>query len=267
MTQPAMTAPLFVFVHGWGFGPGVWDGVRNALPDGESVAVDLGFYGSPSLPELPAGRPTVAVGHSFGALWLLHERPFAWDGLVLVNGFPRFTEGAGFAPATPRRVLDRMIARFDAAPEAVTADFRRRCGCEAPPPEGLDATRLGEALRALRDWDARDALTGPALALAGAQDPIVPPAMTEQMFRGHSVPRPSGERVAPKAPGEGVLGEPDDQALRNPLTLTLSPEGRGNRGYHGVSVKWHPEAGHLLPLTAPGWCAERIAAFAAGFSR
>ncbi|TWA59326.1 pimeloyl-[acyl-carrier protein] methyl ester esterase [Azospirillum baldaniorum] len=266
MTRPAMTQPLFVFVHGWGFGPAVWDGVRNALSEGESVAMDLGFYGPPSLPDLPAGHPVVAVGHSFGGLWLLHERPFPWDGLVLVNGFPRFTEGNGFAPATPRRVLDRMIARFDTAPEAVTADFLRRCDCEAPPPDGLDPERLGEALRALRDWDARDSLTGPALALAGGQDPIVPPTMTEQAFRNHSVPRPSGERGAPKAPGGGVLGEPDDQALRNPLTLTLSPRGRGDGGCGQISVEWHPEGGHLLPLTAPGWCAERIAAFATGLT-
>ncbi|MGY0831944.1 alpha/beta fold hydrolase [Azospirillum argentinense] len=259
-----MNAPLFILVHGWGFGPTIWDGVRDALPEGKSVAIDLGFYAPPSLPDLPTGRPVIAVGHSFGGLWLLHERPFAWDGLVLVNGFPRFTEGDGFTPATPRRLLDRMIARYHTAPEAVTADFLRRCGCEVPPPEGLDAARLGEALRALRDWDARDALTGPVLALAGGQDPIVPPAMTEQAFRNYSVPRPSGERGAPKAPGEGVPGEPDDQALRNPLTLTLSPEGRGDGGCGQISVEWHPEGGHLLPLTAPGWCAERIAAFAAG---
>ncbi|WP_353861476.1 alpha/beta hydrolase [Azospirillum formosense] len=212
-----MTGPLFVFVHGWGFGPRVWDAVRAALPDAESVAVDLGFYGPPSFPMIAAGRPVVAVGHSFGGLWLLHERPFAWDGLVLVNGFPRFAEGDGFAPATPRRLLDRMVARFDAAPQAVTGDFLHRCGVEAPRPEGLDAARLGAALRALRDWDARAALVGPALALAGAQDPIVPPAMTEQALAG-------------------------------------------------IDVGWHPEGGHLLPLTAPDWCAERIAAFAAGLA-
>ncbi|MDQ2105428.1 alpha/beta fold hydrolase, partial [Azospirillum isscasi] len=68
------------------------------------------------------------------------------------------------------------------------------------------------------DWDAREALAGPALALAGAQDPIVPPAMTEQALSG-------------------------------------------------IDTAWHPEGGHLLPLTAPGWCAERIAAFAAGLSK
>lgn len=215
-----MTAPLFVLVHGWGFGPEVWDGVRAALPAGDGLTVDLGFAGPPALPAIPAGRPVVAVGHSFGALWLLHEQPFAWDGLVLVNGFPRFTEGDGFAPATPRRLIDRMIARFEADPRAVATDFLRRCGCDAPPPETLDATRLGDALRALRalrDWDARAALAKtsvPTLALAGRQDPIVPPAMTEH-------------------------------ALAD------------------LPVDWHAEGGHLLPLTAPGWCAERLAAFAA----
>ncbi|MBK3737578.1 alpha/beta hydrolase, partial [Azospirillum brasilense] len=61
-------------------------------------------------------------------------------------------------------------------------------------------------------------------------------------------------------------GEPDDQALRNPLTLTLSPEGRGDDGCGRILVEWHTEGGHLLPLTAPGWCAERIAAFAAGLT-
>ena len=208
-----MTASLFVLVHGWAFDAGLWDSVRSALP-GEAVTVDLGFYGPPVLPAIPTDRPIVAVGHSFGGLWLLHERPFAWDGLVLINGFPRFTEGEGYAPATPRRVLDRMIARFDAAPLAVTADFRRRCGFDAEPPSTLDPARLGEALRALCDWDAREALAAPLLALAGAQDPIVPPAMT-------------------------------DQAL------------------HGFDLDWHPEGGHLLPLTAPGWCAERLTAFAA----
>lgn len=35
MTRPAMTQPLFVFVHGWGFGPAVWDGLRNALSEVE----------------------------------------------------------------------------------------------------------------------------------------------------------------------------------------------------------------------------------------
>lgn len=179
-----MRAPVFVFVHGWGFGPGVWDATRAALPAGDSVAVDLGYFGPPAVPPPPAGRPVVAVGHSFGALWLLHERPFAWDGFVAVNGFARFTEAEGYAPATPRRVIDRMIARFDAAPDAVLGEFRRRCGCTDDPP-AADAERLGAGLRALRDWDARAAMGAPLLALAGRCDPIVPPAMSERAFAGH----------------------------------------------------------------------------------
>ncbi|MCW2240456.1 alpha/beta fold hydrolase [Azospirillum canadense] len=178
-----MTAPLFVFVHGWGFGPDLWDGVRAHLSRGDSAAVDLGYFGPPVVPALPAGRPVVAVGHSFGVLWLLHEAPFAWDGLIAINGFPRFTEGPGYAPATPRRVLDRMIARFDAAPTAVLDEFRRRCGCGAPAAP-CDAERLAVDLRALRDWDARPALRAPLRALAGRGDPIVPPAMTERAFAG-----------------------------------------------------------------------------------
>jgi pimeloyl-[acyl-carrier protein] methyl ester esterase len=184
-----MTAPFFVFVHGWGFDPRVWDGVRAALPEGDSAAVDLGYFGPPAMPEVPAGRTVVAVGHSFGSLWLWHERPFAWDRFVAINGFPRFCQGDGYAPATPRRVLDRMIARFDAAPAGVLAEFRRRCGWEDDPPPDLDIGRLdigrlGGGLRALGDWDGRPAMTAPLLVLAGGQDPIVPPAMTGHAFAG-----------------------------------------------------------------------------------
>lgn len=195
MSAPARSAtapgaPVILLAHGWGFGPDLWNGVRAALPY-DTLVADLGFFGAPAMPCPPAARPVVAVGHSFGGLWLLRERPVAWDALALVNGFPRFTEGDGFAPATPRRLLDRMITRFGAAPDAVTADFRHRCGSDAPPPAGLDAARLGEGLRALRDWDARDGLgdgpDGALTVLAGDADPIVPPAMTEAAFAGHPI--------------------------------------------------------------------------------
>ena len=211
-----MTCPFYVFVHGWGFAADLWEAVRAALPAGDGMAVDLGFFGPTVMPSLPSGRSIVAVGHSFGVLWLLHEKAFRWDGLVSISGFPRFAEGADYAPATPRRVLDRMITRFDTAPLTVLREFRGRCGCEAEAPDP-DIDRLGEALRALRDWDARPAMGAPLLALAGRRDPIVPPAMTEQAFAS----RP------------------------------------------GVALDWNEDGRHLLPLTAPEWCAERIAAFAA----
>jgi len=45
---------------------------------------------------------------------------------------------------------------------------------------------------------------------------------------GRDNPLPTGERVAPQAPGEGVRGGPEIYATRDPLTPTLSPEGGGS---------------------------------------
>jgi pimeloyl-[acyl-carrier protein] methyl ester esterase len=217
MTTPR---PFFVFVHGWGFDAGIWDAVRAALPADDTAAVDLGFFGNPVDPPVPVGRLVVVVGHSFGVLLELLDPSRSRIGLVSVNGFPRFTEADDFTPAVPRRMLDRMIARFETAPETVLTDFRRRCGVETPPPPGLDHHRLDEGLRGLRDGDARglgDRADQPILALAGAQDPIVPAGMSAHAFTS----------------------------------------------FGNVTLEWHPDGGHLLPLTAPDWVAARIAAFGA----
>ncbi|HYD63930.1 alpha/beta hydrolase [Azospirillum sp.] len=177
------TKPLLVLVHGWAFDHRVWEALRAALPDYDAVTVDLGFFGSSQMPDLPADRPLVAVGHSLGVLWLLARQPFAWAGMVSINGFPRFIEGPDYAPAVAPRVLDRMIARFSREPEAVVDGFRRRCGLAAPRPHGFDNARLLEGLEWLRDLDARTALDGrPLLALAGAEDPVVSPGMAEMAF-------------------------------------------------------------------------------------
>lgn len=208
-----MRAPFLLLVHGWGFGPDLWDGVRSHLRGFDADAVDLGHFGPVHVPEPPPGRRVVAVGHSFGVLWLLCRAPFRWDGLVAVNGFPRFIAAGGHDPAVPRRVLDRMVARFATDPAAVLVEFRRRCRADAPLPEGMRPDRLAADLAFLRDGDGRAALSAPTLALAGRLDPIVPPAMTERAFAG-------------------------------------------------FDTRWHPDGGHMLPLTHPVWCAGRIAAFA-----
>jgi pimeloyl-[acyl-carrier protein] methyl ester esterase len=132
----------------------------------------------------------------------LHERPFAWAGLVAINGFPRFTEGPDYMPAAPRRLVDRMVTRFGTVPATVLDDFRRRCGSAEPAPPA-DPGRLGVDLLALRDWDARAGLSGPLLALAGEADPIVPPAMTDHAFADFPLEmRPGAGHLLP-------LAEPD----------------------------------------------------------
>ncbi|OHC76490.1 MAG: hypothetical protein A3G18_12995 [Rhodospirillales bacterium RIFCSPLOWO2_12_FULL_58_28] len=202
--------PTLALVHGWGFDAGFWDPLRAALPEFPSVTIELGFCGGKAWSgEIPPG-PLVAVGHSLGFLWLLHEKPFPWRAMVSINGFPRFTEGDGFTPAVEPKTLERMSAGLERSPEKTVADFMTRCGGDKPP-DGLDKERLRRGLEWLRDWDRRAALESertPVLALAGRFDPIVPPAMSEAAFKGlanvvlrwhdggHLLPRTAPDRCA-----------------------------------------------------------------------
>jgi len=172
--------PVLLFVHGWGFDAGFWDPVQAALGDYESFAWDLGFFGAAARPALPEGRDVVAVGHSFGALWLLHERPVAWRALVAVNGFGCFTRREDFPAGNAVRPLQRMTAQFGAAPGAVVAEFRVRCGCTAAAPGALDGAALLDGLRAVAEWEERPAPVD--LALCGRADPLVSEAMSIASF-------------------------------------------------------------------------------------
>jgi len=217
------SGPRLVYVHGWAFDPGVWQGLRAALDDIESATVDLGFFGPPSGPAAPPDRPVIAVGHSLGVLWLLKTRPFPWAGLISINGFPRFVEGGDYEPAVPHRVLDRMIRRFQADPAGITEEFRNRCGAFGPLPDGPMPEPLMHGLTWLRDWDARDTASAgdaPILALSGGEDPVLPAGMDEHCFRAF-----------PTARVERLDG-----------------------------------AGHLLPVSHPDWCEQRIRAFLAGIA-
>lgn len=177
---------ILLLVHGWGFDRTLWADLRAALKvGGQQVAeADFGYFGDPSIPQ-PTG-PVVAIGHSFGAMWLLRRPPPHCVAFIAINGFDRFTEGDGSA-GTARRVVDRMLTRFDAAPEAVTDDFRRRCGATRPTPGGLRPGRLREDLLTLRDGDERAAArawSGPMLSLQGGRDPILPAALRDEAFGG-----------------------------------------------------------------------------------
>lgn len=177
-----------VLVHGWGFDASFWGELSARLPECATLAFELGFLGAPRQVMAPTDGKTVAIGHSTGLLWLLHERPFAWDALVAINGFPRFISGDGFAPAVEPRVLERMLSRFDREPQAVSADFLGRCG-RVDALGSLDIPTMRAGLEWLRDWDVRDSLdreASPILVLAGSADPIVPPPMTRASFGGRA---------------------------------------------------------------------------------
>ena len=190
------SGPRLVFVHGWAFDPGVWQGLRAELDDLDTAVIDLGFFGPPTGPAAPPDRPVIAVGHSLGVLWLLVTRPFPWRGLVSINGFPRFTDGPDYEPAVPHRQLERMIRRFQADPAGITEEFRNRCGAFGPLPDGPVPESLLHGLNWLRDWDARETASPddpPMLALAGGDDPVLPAGMDEHCF--NAFPRVHRERL------------------------------------------------------------------------
>lgn len=174
---------MVVLVHGWGYDASLWDHVREALPPGLKVeTVDLGFFGPER--KVDAGGTVLAVGHSLGVLWWLRQTDIPWRKLLAINGFPRFTEATGYAPAVAPRVLERMQRQFAKAPAAVLADFHNRCGGHAP--AGIpDIERLAAGLGWLAEWDGRAALAArraDIFALAGSDDPIVPRPMSEMAW-------------------------------------------------------------------------------------
>jgi pimeloyl-[acyl-carrier protein] methyl ester esterase len=181
-----VTAPCLALVHGWGSDAEVWKPLLKELSGLDAVTFDLGFFGRPRLPSLARRADVIAVGHSLGFLWLLHERPFAWRALVSICGFPRFTRGPDFPLGVAPRVLERMAAKLPKDPASVVAEFRRRCGCPLPPrTRRVDAARLGEGLSWLARWDERAALDAertPVLALFARDDDVVPPALSSQVF-------------------------------------------------------------------------------------
>ena len=207
--------PLLLLVHGWGFGPGVWHSLRRRMAGWEILRADLGFYGPESIPDIPADRSFIGIGHSTGVMWLL--RFFAGDarlqGLVSINGFARFARAPGYPGVNPR-LIKAMAARLDTEAPEVLTEFGRLAGLnglQAHDMENLRPRRLAEGLGWLRDWDERPALEGlapPRLVLAGEEDAVVTPAMTRAQF--------------------------------------------------GEEAVWCPDGGHMLPLTHPDWCGERL---------
>lgn len=206
------TRPVsLLFAHGWGYDASLWDGIRARLPDVPAACIERGYLGAaPARPIVPGS--SIAVGHSAGMLDLLDDPPSGCVAIVSINGFTRFTAAPDFPPGLPRRVLDRMLVRLDADPDATLSAFRQRCGDGAPGPTGIRPEPLRDGLLSLRDGDLRlraARLGLPILALAGAADPVVPSALTRGCFQE-------------------------------------------------AWIRWHGAPGHLLPLTAPDWCAARL---------
>ncbi|GAC86419.1 hypothetical protein Gbth_025_047 [Gluconobacter thailandicus F149-1 = NBRC 100600] len=170
-----MSLPLYL-VHGWGFDASFWNPMLDHLPGVEAYVVDAGYFGAPSHPPLPQ-TPYLAVGHSAGSLSLLEQDLPGCEGLVLFNGFARFSAAGDYPDGVPARVLERMRRQLQKSPETVLADFRNRCGTDEPVPGPPAIERLDAGLEKLLLDDAREqaARWGDRLHwMTGQSDPFPP---------------------------------------------------------------------------------------------
>jgi pimeloyl-[acyl-carrier protein] methyl ester esterase len=185
-----------VLVHGWGFHAGIWGDVVGHLGDAQVTLVDLGFVAGGPKGSMEWPEDAVAVGHSTGVLWLLKQGEGRFKGLVSIQGFDRF------CPHVPQSRVVALKRGLERDPGGTMQAFWRSCGAPGfALPEALNVARLDEGLDWLMHWDAREAkemLECPMLALAARDDPIVPTAMTEAVWRGtNTIWSPDGGHVLP----------------------------------------------------------------------
>lgn len=134
-----------ILLHGWGFGPAVWDRpefmdngwVAPALPGYSVISAYVAAAGSDYLertaelllPELPPpAAPAILVGWSLGALaaiTLAQQYPAHVRGLVLIAGLPCFQRSsnwpAGWLEAELRQVRELLAQNPDSAWHHVAA--------------------------------------------------------------------------------------------------------------------------------------------------
>ncbi len=171
-----------VFVHGWGLGPGLWDGLIKELADYPCECLDLGYFGSQ---KTAVGEDAVYITHSMGCAWLLdHFLPR--KGLVVINGFTRFCADPSWPEGVPARVLKLMMRQFENDPQAVWLEFMKNCNHpQAVYDRAANELKLKEGLGYLLACDVRksySALPCKKLVLASMEDRIVAKKLTEVSF-------------------------------------------------------------------------------------
>jgi pimeloyl-ACP methyl ester carboxylesterase len=186
--------PLLIALHGWGYDASFWSPLQESLPEAEIRPWDLGYFGDATT-EAPQ-REAFALGHSYGVLWFLRHRPFAWRGLISINGFSRYAAAADFPDGVPLAQLERLRASVAEATLPALTGFRQRCGDPVPPPDAPDLPRLLASLDHLRDWDARPAQ--PDLALCGKTDKVVPSALSRTIFKSEILHWHEGGHLLPQ---------------------------------------------------------------------
>ncbi len=188
---------MLILVPGWSFDESVFAPMREGLPEARVVRP----WGD--VAAVPEGA--IGVGHSLGGLWLLRHAAPRLRGLVLINGFARFTAAADWPDGVAPRVLARMRARLETEPAAVVAAFRARIGAPGDLPV-VETGLLAAGLADLAAWDMRAVLAGltvPVLCLAAPDDGLLSVGMsraTALLTGGEPVWRAGGHCLPLTAP-------------------------------------------------------------------
>jgi pimeloyl-ACP methyl ester carboxylesterase len=217
-----MSAPRPILIHGSGGGHRVWEPVAARLagsialelpghPDGEPLRDITGIGRAMAAALERVDPPRALVGHSLGgaaALEVARTRPELVEGLVVVASGARLPVPE-HAMARARDDFagerDRLLAGFAGDPAAAGV----RAARDAIDACGPDVLLADYA--ACRSVDLRGRLGGvrvPALVVAGGDDPLTPPWMSEELARelpqAHMVVIP-GARHLPMADAPATL--------------------------------------------------------------
>lgn len=192
-----MSAPRPILIHGSGGGHRVWEPLAARLagavalelpghPGGEALrdVGDIGAALAEALEQVPP--PRVLVGHSLGgaaALEVARTRPELADGLVVV--------ASGARLPVPEHAMARVRGDFAAERDRLLEGFVDDPGGSAARAarDAIDACGPGvlEAdYAACRSVDLRGRLGAvgvPVLVVAGGDDPLTPPWMSEELAR------------------------------------------------------------------------------------
>lgn len=167
-----------VLIHGWGFGPAVWDDLCAALPGADCLRLDLGFFAQP-VDGFSPQTGDMLVGHSLGLMGGLTQYS-GWAGFISINGFARFASRHNEDACAPMAALKAMKLGLRRDPAKVVQNFYKAIDFTGDLPGAPNAARLSTGLDLLCDGELK-AITLPGLILAGRADPLVPMAASKRL--------------------------------------------------------------------------------------
>lgn len=200
----------YIFIHGWGVDPSLWDRMKKHFPEHSSHYLNLGFINN--LPrkenhEAPRKAKRVYITHSLGTIWALKNKIQDVNALIAFNGF------YSFRPFVNVRDFQAMQERLKKDPLIRMSSFWKQCGI-TPKDHSLNLKRLQEGLVWLSEENAvkqATSLQKKLLSVGGGCDRILNPEIMRAMWAefsyrelsegGHALPWSHPEWCASQVKG------------------------------------------------------------------